>query len=222
MNGSRIHRIRLCVICSHRLSICRSSSESAVTRWQFVPARAWLGSRKSLSLPFLKGAILQFQCDLRRPPGPGFDHVLHHAHRAGDFVNHDFAEITLARAGFLDLLMSSSVGKPRRVQSPNAAAAWGADWGTPVAEVRPSSVAVLRRMETQNQKGLVRPANSKACGIAAKRRQRHEICGLCAFLRQNYFARLRDGSPVVSPHRIGRRDRRLPGFRNYQFTVGTG
>jgi hypothetical protein len=55
------------------------------------------GFTEITELSLFTGAILQFQRDLRRPSSLGFNHIFHHAHRMGDFVNHDLTEITFAR-----------------------------------------------------------------------------------------------------------------------------
>ena len=73
-------------------------------------------------LALFEGAILQLQCDLRRPPEFGFEHAVHHAHGAGNSVHHGFAEITLAGFRFFGFGHGiNCMGTLARVQCPNGA-----------------------------------------------------------------------------------------------------
>ena len=58
---------------------------------------------------FFHGAVRQLQGDLRRPAGLGLGHAVHHAHDAGKFVDHDFAEKAFAGGGIFDFGHASSV-----------------------------------------------------------------------------------------------------------------
>ena len=60
----------------------------------FPFAAGWLAEITKLAL--FERAVLKLQSDLRWPAGFGFDHAVHHADDAGDFVDHDFAKITVA------------------------------------------------------------------------------------------------------------------------------
>ena len=77
---------------------------------------------------FLQCAVLKFQRDLRRPAGAGFGHAGHDAHRAGEAVDHDFAQITFASGGNFSFAHAVSVeAKPGGFNVRMQAAARGYD-----------------------------------------------------------------------------------------------